>query len=335
MSQPPSHQPRSSRPSAGPLGNRQQLVSRLGLNVPAAWWPTAPALKAQEAGGFAWVQVHAPPQAILRQRSQAVAHAAALRVTLDACGLRLIVHGPDDLSAGDPDSDAALDGLIAYARDTGAEYVVYHGANFPVADGGAAAALVADRVEREERALRSRSGQIEAAGFVLAIENLAPVWPGPPRLCHSPQFVRELVARLDSPAIGMLLDVGHAHIAASLSGGHLRAMVASVTDAVVLFHLHDNLGARRGRAGPGLDPLRLDLHLAPGAGRLPWDAVSPLLLDHRAPLMLEVHPPHRPEPLSLGTVTAELLLRDRCSVDGARSALAADVGQTRPAVPLG
>lgn len=175
---------------------------------------------------------------------------------------------------------------------------------------------------------------IASAGFRLAVENLAPVWPGSQRICHAPHFVRNMVERIGSAAIGMLLDLGHAHIQADLAGGHLRAMVASVADAVILFHLHDNLGARRDRVSPGIDPLRLDLHLAPGAGKLPWHAVAPLLLEHEAPLMLEVHPPHRPEPLSLATVTAELLLRDGRSVDGARAAFDRAPGG-RATVPLG
>jgi sugar phosphate isomerase/epimerase len=84
---------------------------------------------------------------------------------------------------------------------------------------------------------------------------------------------------------------------------------------------------------PGLDPLRLDLHLPPGDGRVPWRQISHLLLDHSAPLVLEVHPPHRPEPLSLVRMTTELLARERSPVDGSRSAVA-DGGAPSP-VPLG
>jgi sugar phosphate isomerase/epimerase len=38
-------------------------------------------------------------------------------------------------------------------------------------------------------------------------------------------------------------------------------------------------------------------------------AIAPALVDSDAPLLLELHPPHRPEPQSLATVTAELLTR--------------------------
>jgi sugar phosphate isomerase/epimerase len=118
----------------------------------------------------------------------------------------------------------------------------------------------------------------------------------------------------------MLLDVGHAFIT---TGRGLPAVLEEVTHAVALFHLHDNLGGRRGDAGgPGTDPLRLDLHLPPGGGRLPWEAVGPALAAHSAPLVLEVHPPHRPDAISLAGVITNLLLRRR-RVVGSRPAIPA------------
>ena len=313
---------------AGPQTGRQELSRRLGLNVPKGWFPTAPMLKGLEAAGFAWVQVHAPPRSMLCDRERLLRHAGALRATLETCGMHLVLHAPDELSAGEPAHDRALDGLLDYAAATGARQIVYHGANRPVADGGQEAARLRVRAADEEASLASRVRRLERLGVTLAIENLAPVHPGPPRLCHDPAHVRALVARLDSPRVAMAFDVGHANIAADLLGADVRALLDASLDGVSLFHLHDNLGARRdGISPPGLDPLRLDLHLAPGSGRVPWDSIVKPLLERRAPLVLEIHPPHRPEPLSLSAVTAELLLRRPSAVNGAPSALGS--------VPLG
>ncbi|HEY8865879.1 MAG TPA: sugar phosphate isomerase/epimerase [Solirubrobacteraceae bacterium] len=310
---------------AGTCEGRQELSHRLGLNVPARWWPTASMLKGIEAAGFVWVQVHTPPRSVLCARDLAREHARALLAALGSCGLRVAVHGPDDLSAGDPAHDRALDGLLDYAEAVGAELIAYHGANFPVVDGGAAAARTHERLAREEDSLSARAARLNRAGIVLAIENLAPVWPGPPRLSHSPRAILDLVRRLASPAFGMLLDLGHAHIT-----GGVASAAELAGDAVCLFHAHDNFGSRdpgAGHAGPGLDPLRLDLHLAPGGGNLPWQALAPQLHDHAAPVLLEVHPPHRPEPLSLVTVTAELL---RCGRSPAATAERAPGAAERP-----
>jgi sugar phosphate isomerase/epimerase len=106
----------------------------------------------------------------------------------------------------------------------------------------------------------------------------------------------------------MCFDGGHARIAADFVGGDVAPMLAPVADAVVVFHLHDNLGARlSGGVVPPVDPLRLDLHLPPGAGRVCWNEIAAVLRAHRAPLVLEVHPPHRPEPVTLASLTEQLL----------------------------
>jgi sugar phosphate isomerase/epimerase len=297
--------------------------------VPKGWFPTAPMLKGLEAAGFTRVQVHAPPIEMLCDRERLLRHAGALRATLETSALKLVLHAPDDLSAGEPWHDRAFDGLLDYAAATGARQVVYHGANLMVADGGEAACRVHARSQAEEDSLASRTRRLERLGVTLAIENLAPVHPGPPRLCHDPVYVYELVKRLDSPRVAMTFDVGHANIAAGLLGTQVRELLEPVVDAVSLFHVHDNLGARRDHGSPpGLDPLRLDLHLPPGSGRLQWETIAGPLLDRNAPIVLEIHPPHRPEPLTLASVTSEVLLRHRSSVGGApRSAFAS--------VPLG
>jgi sugar phosphate isomerase/epimerase len=282
----------------------------LGINVHRDHWPTPAALKAQEAAGFTAVQVHTPPRAMLADRERCLSHAGALRVALDTTSLRLVLHAPDDLSAGTYDHDRAFEGLLEYAAAAGAEIVAYHGLNFR-GSGRGAERRTRDRVFAEERSLRRFAGRAADLGVTIAVENLAPVYPGPPRLCHDPLRVRDLVRTIAAPSVGMLLDVGHAHITCALHGRDLFEIVDAVAEDVALFHLHDNLGARRtGLGHPGVDPLRLDLHLAPGAGTVPWAAIGRVLRLHGAPLMLEVEPSHRPALVALAGVTAELLSHD-------------------------
>jgi len=128
--------------------------------------------------------------------------------------------------------------------------------------------------------------------------------------------VRDLVLRLGSSSVGMVLDVGHANVVAGFMGVELLALVEPVLPHVRLVHLHDNLGARlRGGStnqrarpdSPSVDPLQLDLHLAPGAGSVPWDALGRMLLDHDAPLVMEIHPAHRPSPTTLHELAVSLL----------------------------
>ena len=75
------------------------MHARLGLNIHRDAWPTTAVLAAYEAAGFAWVQVHTPPRAMLAERRHGLRHARAVRSALDGTALRLLVHAPDDLSA--------------------------------------------------------------------------------------------------------------------------------------------------------------------------------------------------------------------------------------------
>jgi sugar phosphate isomerase/epimerase len=267
--------------------------TRLGLNVHRDAWPTAAALSAYEAAGFAWAQVHTPPRTMLADRRAGRRHAQALRGVLDATGLRLLLHAPDDLSAGTSEHDRAFDGLLDYAAVCGAELIAYHGLNFVEADGPAAARL-RERAQLEERSLVPLLQRAHSLGIVVAIENLAPMYAGQRRICHDPLVVRDLVRRLDSPAAGMLLDLGHLHITADATRSDIAALLAACAGDVVLFHAHDNLGCRRAVDTPGVDPLKLDLHLPPGRGSLPWARIGGVVAAHPAPVMLEVEPSQRP-----------------------------------------
>ncbi|HEU4702870.1 MAG TPA: sugar phosphate isomerase/epimerase [Conexibacter sp.] len=305
------HRTREPIPLA-PRADARPLGGRLGLDVPSGTWPTAPELKRLEACGYGWIQMHAPPAAMLADPVSVQRHGDCLRAVLAPTSLHVALHAPADLQIGDPAHEAAFAGLLELAVSVGAAYVVYHAACLPVAS-GAAADRVEDRLLAEERALRRFAGQAEEVGLMIALENLAPSFPSPPTpalLSHAPLFVRDLVRRIGSPAVGMAFDVGHAHVTAQLSGTALADVLAAVCADVVLFHVHDNLGVRCGPGTPpGIVPLCLDLHMAPGRGTLPWRAVARSMRTHPAPLLMEVAPAQRPDPLRLATVSAELLTR--------------------------
>jgi len=271
-----------------------ELEARLGLNVPYEWWPAAPILKEIEAAGFGWVQVPSPPPSVLISPRLASRHASGLAEALGTSGLRPILHGPGEVRAGTSAGDRVLEGLLGYAAEAGAGRVVYHAANHP--DEPASE----DKLLAETRSLARLAGRAERLGIIIALENLAPVFPGPESLSFKPLLLRTMAKRISSPAVGLCLDVGHANIVAGLHGSDPIELIEPALDRTVLFHLHDNLGARRGDdEAPEIDPLRLDLHLPPGRGTVPWDRLASLLIRRQAPLMLEVHPPHRPSPASL------------------------------------
>jgi sugar phosphate isomerase/epimerase len=301
---------------------RRGLEHRIGLNVPHGWWPGGATLKAIEAAGFRWIQVTTPPVDMLADPRHGVRHATALRRALEVTELCTVVHGPTSLKVGNALHDRAFEGLLEYAQQIGSRHVVYHALDFPRRGSESGA---------EERALRRLAVAAEAMKITVCVENLCPVHPGRSSVCHDPLSVRDLLRRVDSPAFGLLLDVGHANVVAGFMGVELAALVEPVLDSVRLFHLHDNYGARLRRAGQesaSVDPLRLDLHLAPGAGNVPWEALAPMLLAHDAPLVMEIHPAHRPSPTTLWDIATSLL-------GGREAPVAASAGKPAGRKPAG
>jgi sugar phosphate isomerase/epimerase len=238
---------------------------------------------------------------VLSSPHECLSHARATAAALATTGLDVALHAPGRLRAGSPEADRRFEGLLTYAAEVGAAIVVYHARDLPDEPGSE------DMQLAETRSLGRLAARAEELGTLIALENLAPLYPGPEHLSHTPMVLRSVVHKLCSPAVGLCLDLGHAHIVSDLRHSDLGELTDPVLDAVVLFHVHDNLGARRGgRAAAELDPLRLDLHLSPGRGTLPWAGLAPSLRAHPAPLMLEVHPPHRgsPEELRASTLNA-------------------------------
>ncbi len=266
-----------------------KLHERFGLNVPNEWWAAAPLLKEMEAAGFRFVQVPSPPESVLSTPRLLARHSAALAEGLETTGLGLVLHAPASLRVGTPDGARALEGLLAYAAHSGGTHVVYHAANLPDAPGSQ------DELLAETRALAALAKRAERLGVTIALENLAPVFPGPDALSFAPLTLRTMAKRIGSPAVGLCIDVGHANIVAGLRATDPIELIEPALDRAVLFHLHDNLGARRRSEAPAeLDPLRLDLHLPPGRGTVPWPKLAPYLGRREAPLILEIHPPQRP-----------------------------------------
>jgi sugar phosphate isomerase/epimerase len=281
---------------------RSDPTERLGLSIPYDWWPAAPIVKEIEAAGFASVQIPSPPPSVLVSPRDAAKHAAALTGALGTTNLQPIIHGPGSIRAGTHDGNLAIEGLISYAAEVGASRVVYHAANLPDEPASEDALLA------ETRSLAAHASQAERLGVIIALENLGPVYPGPEALSFTPLILRTMAKRISSPAVGLCIDVGHANIVAGLRRTDPWELIEPALDRAVLFHLHDNLGARRDDPGsPELDPLRLDLHLPPGRGNVPWERLAPAFARKSgAPLLLEVHPP-RPSAAHMFEAAVEVL----------------------------
>jgi sugar phosphate isomerase/epimerase len=272
------------------------ITSRLGLTVPHEWWAAPALLKSFDAAGFSWVQADAPPPAVLTRAEHRRLHAGAFASALDGTRLGAILHAPTALRLGSPEGDEAFEGLLRYAAEAGAMEVIYHALALVDQPGSE------EPLRREGASLARQAELAERLGVGISIENLAPQYPGADPIAASPLSLRGLALRTGSEGVGVCLDLGHAHIVAELRHTSITRLVEPVADLVSVIHLHDNLGARHlgSAAGAmGVDPLRLDLHLAPGMGTLPLEAAAAVIRETSAPVVLEVHPPHRPSPAEL------------------------------------
>src|SRR5690349_21510213 len=181
-------------------------IARLGLSVPYDWWPAAPLLKEIEAAGLTSVQVPSPPASVLVNARDAARHAGALAEALATSELEPILHGPGSVRAGTREGNLALEGLLSYAAEVGASRVVYHAANLPDEPASEDARLA------ETSSLAALATLAERLGVIIALENLAPIYPSPDALSFTPLPLRTMAKRISSPSVGLCLDVGHANI---------------------------------------------------------------------------------------------------------------------------
>jgi sugar phosphate isomerase/epimerase len=190
------------------------------------------------------------------------AAAARLGEWLAATGLTLhSVHAPitDSLVKGvwgTPYSNAAADakkrahavqeaGLaLDIARTVPYAYLVVH---VGVPDDYAAPGDNAR--ESARRSIEEMAARAAERGVQLALEVIPNALSTPESLVH---LIEE---ELELPALGICMDVGHAHV----MNGEAADAIETVSGHLVTTHLHDNDGKR-------------DLHLTPFAGSLDWPA---------------------------------------------------------------
>jgi sugar phosphate isomerase/epimerase len=204
-----------------------------------------------------------PDPSVLRGR---VAEAGLTIHSAHGCWGGQTIHAPRvDLGQPEPVAHrAAVDDLkrcVDWLVAAGGTCLVVH-------PGGLSGPEQADaRRDALARALIALAGHARGTGVVLCVENMPPgVHPGS-RMAD----LFDLVAALDRPELGLAIDTGHAHIAATAPGETIAAGRLLRTT-----HVHDNNG-------------RQDSHLPPGLGTLDWTAWVEALdaIDYRGPVLLE------------------------------------------------
>lgn len=115
--------------------------------------------------------------------------------------------------------------------------------------------------------LRDLSGYGEDRDIRICIEN----FPCPFFGCD-PLELHQQIQSLDLPNVGMCLDIGHAFV-----GNYLPSALTSLGEKVYSVHASDNRG-------------RVDEHMPPGQGVIPWEQIINGLrqMDYKGPFVIEV-----------------------------------------------
>lgn len=113
--------------------------------------------------------------------------------------------------------------------------------------------------ERNVQGFRRLGEHASSLGLRIGIENMPGDDTGP-RFGARPRDLLDLIAAVDSPALGITFDTSHAHVA----GLDLAAAIRECGDALWATHISDTDGSA-------------DQHLTPGNGTIDWPAVMQAL----------------------------------------------------------
>jgi sugar phosphate isomerase/epimerase len=127
----------------------------------------------------------------------------------------------------------------------------------------------ADRGQSFEKmleTLRHLSAFASDRGVMLGLENKEGTDQD---LCCAYSELLRAVIEVDSPALGITLDVGHANLTCRGDQGSLRHFVRQVAEHVIHVHVHDNYGSPGGEYNG-------DLHMAPGSCSIDYSVLQEL-----------------------------------------------------------
>jgi sugar phosphate isomerase/epimerase len=193
--------------------------------------------------------------------------------------LTYTVHAPLEVNLMDPTSHdlqrAVLDASLRFAHGIGAGAVVCHaGQRLGARDFRHS---MREQLLVERSALREAGDFAGELGLTIAVENYYPEQPILRGAVYDysvwPSQLAEQISRVDHPAVGIFLDVGHAALAARVFGFDFIEECAALAPLVRHVHLHDNLQRTNVTGEPQASEHTVyglgDLHLPPGRGTIP------------------------------------------------------------------
>ncbi|MEJ2124803.1 MAG: TIM barrel protein [Alphaproteobacteria bacterium] len=200
-----------------------------------------------------------------------------LKAAISAHPLRYTVHGSAIInffrdSVPLPLQKDVLKASLEVTAELGAiNYVVHSGVTEDTPSDGDTETYYA----RQREAL-AEAGEIAAdLGVTIVVENVQPGKPN--RYTALPSRLAQELALIGNPSVRACLDFSHAVINSNLRGVDFMDEIAALAPFASQCHVHDSFGrvthletlhrAERLAFGEG------DMHLPPGMGNIPWDAL--------------------------------------------------------------
>lgn len=276
--------------------------------------------------GFTHAEISAKSLAVACGGKLLPARLESLQAVLDGVTIGLTVHGTNVSSARagnlmditTPNQRRVAEADLALAVAIGAEILVIHSGSHRdnyLDDDALSIGMAAER-----DALRELGDVAGEHGVKIAVENIDPVGAYISRRAYGLRLdtLAEQIARVDHPHVGICLDVGHAYLGAKYAGFDYLPAIREIAPMVVHLHLSDNLGRTQLDGEVDLNErLALgdgDLHLIPGWGSIPLQAVFDIPFPNNPLVILELRPhfvEHLPEALE---TTRRLVARQAATV---------------------
>lgn len=163
------------------------------------------------------------------------------------------VHAPNPINLMDQENPElhakVMAASLLFAKNVNAKAVVYHGGRFFAEEKFNRASSRRSLTGEEEQRLLAQEVAVlqrladQHPDMVIAVENARPyLSTSPYSYAESPNALKNLILEVNRPNVGINLDFGHLHMAATYYGFNILAAVDSLKEMIVHTHIHDNFG---------------------------------------------------------------------------------------------
>jgi sugar phosphate isomerase/epimerase len=236
--------------------------------------------------------------------------ARAIEKVLQGYPFHYTLHLPDCLNLGSLSEWELEKRIFCSCTDfAGATILVYHtGQDYLDAASGDEGKRA---MELETAALAEMADRAKSAGIMVTVENQNPR-PGESQLLADrgiprerlkevhpglfPDAIGRQIEEINSPNLGMTLDIGHLFLAVELTGQDFLSAVGNQAGLVKHLHVNDNFGKNPSPLRSRMEQTLYgqgDCHLPLGLGALPFRECFKLLGGYTGYVIFEIRPEYR------------------------------------------